>query len=489
MTLNKSMNMITFILAILLALLLNACSTIPMDERAPLRQKINDQGEETIVTLIKDHPELQESIDESVGYFVGRVSGAKAPVVGAGNGLGVLYDSENSTRTYMNIKRLDLGVGLGKGTYRVLSLFKDRDSLEKFRSGIWKSGVTAESAGGEMKTAKVYQLGKDESIYFMAEEGAALTASARLVRLSVNEDLTDTGVSEVGIPNTRLKSADQQGKDAPRIWERKLPFLAQKVVDLGYDLPLPYGIGITYANVSQSLLLSGLKVGFNGGEKEDFDFVSFENGRANNDSVQLKLDAWIFPFMNVFTMLGRVDGKAPLDVILDGNGMLDQIGISCSGPLPNPLCAKLQDQTITLPIEAPYSGNTYGVGTVLAGGWNNWLVAIPMSFTYADMDTTNTEGISITITPRVGRTLNLNKWGNLSLFAGGNYFDTELTITGSIGIEGLTIDYTVEQENEDKWNLLIGGHWDINERWSWSAEYNGFIGSRDAFITSFGFRF
>ena len=201
------------------------------------------------------------------------------------------------------------------------------------------------------------------------------------------------------------------------------------------------------------------------------------------------LDAWLFPFMNVFAMLGRIDGKAPLDVILDGNGMLNQLGISCSGPVPNPLCAKLKDQTITLPIEAPYSGNTYGVGTVLAGGWNNWFVAIPMSFTYADMDTTNTEGISITITPRAGRILNLNKWGNLSLFGGGNYFDTELTITGSIGIEGLTIDYTVEQKNEDKWNLLIGGHWDINERWSWSAEYNGFIGSRDAFITSFGFRF
>ena len=73
------------------------------------------------------------------------------------------------------------------------------------------------------------------------------------------------------------------------------------------------------------------------------------------------LDAWLFPFMNVFAMLGRIDGKAPLDVILDGNGMLNQLGISCSGPVPNPLCAKLKDQTITLPIEAPFSGNTYGV--------------------------------------------------------------------------------------------------------------------------------
>ena len=482
------MKSIASFILIIAVFLFSSCA-IPIEDRAPLRKKINDHGDEVIAALVKDQPELQKSMDDSVGYFTGRVYSVKIPVVGAGNGLGVLYDKENSSRTYMNIKRFDLGLGLATGTHRLLTLFEDQESLEKFRAGVWRSGLAAESGGGKMKTGTIYKTGMDEPVYLISEGGAALTAGARLVRLSVNEDLTDTGVSEVGIPNTRLKSADQQGKDAPRIWERKLPFLAQKVVDLGYDLPLPYGIGITYANVSQSLLLSGLKVGFNGGGKEDFDFVSFENGRANNDSVQLKLDAWLFPFMNVFAMLGRVDGKAPLDVILDGNGMLDQIGISCSGPVPNPLCAKLQDQTITLPIEAPYSGNTYGVGTVLAGGWNNWFVAIPMSFTYADMDTTDTEGISITITPRAGRILNLNKWGNLSLFGGGNYFDTELTITGSIGIEGLTIDYTVEQKNEDKWNLLIGGHWDINERWSWSAEYNGFIGSRDAFITSFGFRF
>lgn len=482
------MKSIASLILIIAVFLFSSCA-IPIEDRASLRQKINDNGDEVIAALVKDQPELQKSIDDSVGYFTGRVSIVKIPVVGAGNGLGVLYDKENSSRTYMNMKRYDLGLGLATGTYRLLTLFEDQESLEKFRAGVWKSGLAAQSGGGEMKTGTIYKSGMDEPVYFISEGGATLTAGARLVRLSVNEDLTDTGVSEVGIPNTRLKSADQQGKDAPRIWERKLPFLAQKVVDLGYDLPLPYGIGITYANVSQSLSLSGLKVGFNGGGKEDFDFVSFENGRANNDTVQLKLDAWLFPFMNVFVMLGRVDGKAPLDVILDGNGMLDQLGISCSGPAPNPLCAKLEDQTITLPIEAPYSGNTYGVGTVLAGGWNNWFVAIPMSFTYADMDTTDTEGISITITPRAGRILNLNKWGNLSLFGGGNYFDTELTITGSIGIEGLTIDYTVEQKNEDKWNLLIGGNWNINERWSWSAEYNGFIGSRDAFITSFGFRF
>lgn len=484
----KPMKIITFSLPVILLFLFCAC-TIPIENRAPMRQKINDQGDELIAELVKDQPELQELIDNSAGYFAGRISATKVPVVGSGTGLGVLYDNETSSRTYMNIKRFDIGIGLATGTHRVLALFNDRKSLEEFRTGTWKKGLAAESASGEMKTGKLYKSGMGEPVYIISESGAALTASARLLRLSVNEDLTDTGISEVGLPNTRFKETDQQGNDAPRIWDHKLPFLAQKVIDMGYDLPLPYGIGITYGNVRQSLLLNDLQVGINGRDKEPFEFVSFENGIAKNDTFQLKLDTWLFPFMNVFALLGKIDGSAPLDVVLDGNGMLDHLGISCSGPGPKPLCDRLKDKTIVLPIETDFSGNTYGIGTILAGGWNNWFVAIPISFTYADMDTTETDGLSLTFTPRGGRTFNMGKWGNLSLFGGGNYLHTELTITGRVGVENFTIDYTVEQENQDRWNLLVGGNWDINKRFSIAAEYNGFIGSRDAVFLSLGFRF
>ena len=151
----------------------------------------------------------------------------------------------------MNIKRLDLGLGLGTGTYRVLILFNDRKFLEKFRSGYTSSGLAAESGGGSMKTVNTYHTAKGESVYIIAEEGAALTASARLVRVSVNEDLTDTGVSDVNLPNHGFKSKGEQESDAPRTWDHKLPFFGQKVIDLGYDLPLPYGIGVTLVNIDQ----------------------------------------------------------------------------------------------------------------------------------------------------------------------------------------------------------------------------------------------
>ena len=486
-----------FLVFTLAIILLAGCATIPVEKRAGLREEINQGAENTIASLVERTPELQELLDTSVGYFVGQLSSAKVPVVGGGTGLGVLYDREAETRTYININRFEVGVGIGAGRFQVLIVFQEREMFEQFRDGTWKSGIGIETAAGEKGTTTVSSFGEGTSLYLLPETGAAVIASARLVRLSVNDDLTDTGVSEVSFPNKGLTVVDQQGEDAPRTWDHKLPFMAQKVVDLGYDLPLPYGIGITYAKVDQDQLIVNLRVGINGREQEPFEFVSFTNASSRSDSLQLKLDAWLFPFMNVFALLGKVDGTAPVDIDLDGNGMLDHLGITCGGfPPPPPseqfLCNRLQDQTFTLPtINADFSGETYGIGTILAGGWNNWFVTVPFNFTYVDMDGKETEGLAYTVTPRFGRIFNLGSKGNLALFGGGNWLKTELTVEGQVSTpDGLiVIDYTIDQVNKDRWNLLLGYNWDLNKRWSWSLEYNGFIGSREAFITSVTRRF
>ena len=465
---------------------LGACTTIPVEERATIRKEINAAAEETIAALVTKDPTLQKLLDTSVGYCTAQISSTTIVVVGGGYGLGVCFDNERATRTYVNINRYDVGAGLGASKYRALLIFNDSEVLREFTGGTWTSAVGSQSSAGE-KGGAAATAGKGYSAHFLSEAGALLAVTGRVVSTSINQDLTDTGISAVSVPNTGFVVADRQVDNAPRQWDHKLPFLAQKVIDEGYDLPLPYGVGVTYANVKQDMILGELDVGLDGGAQEPFEFVAFENASAESETLQLKLDTWLFPFMNVFAMVGKLDGKAPLDVVLDGNGMLDQIGADCSGLPPSPLCLLLQDRTIVLPIKAPFSGTTYGLGTILAGGWNNWFVTIPFNVTYADMDTTETDGLAYTLTPRVGRVLNLGRNGNLALFAGGNYLKAELTVVGRVflpvpGDDPLQVDYTIEQENTDPWNLVVGGNWDINKHWSVSAEYNGFIGSRDAYI-------
>ncbi|MDF7822936.1 hypothetical protein P4B35_02845 [Pontiellaceae bacterium B12227] len=475
-----------FLIPICLAL--GACSSIPVDERAEVRDGIDADAAQTLKRMIESNSNFQQALRESKGCFITKISTTKLPVVGGGYGIGVLYERETRHRTYLNLTRADLGVGLGTGQFRAVILLEDEETLEDFRNGIWKTGISSESILGSASKGKPLS-GEGFSIYTVSDSGAGINASARAVRLSVNEDLTGNAISEVGIPNTGYKTADDPGDSAPRQWGRKLPLLAQQVIDEGYDLPLPLGIGFVYANVDQAMYLNDIEVGINGRPEEPFEFVAFENAEAYSETFQLKMDAWVFPFMNVFAMVGAVKGTAEMDVSLDGNDMLEHLEHECSGFPPDPLCILLKDETITFPVKAKFSGKTYGLGTTLAGGWNNWFVTIPGSVTYADMDGTNTKGYSWTVTPRFGRVVNMGKWGNLALFTGGNYLYSDLTIDGSVGVEGLlTIDYIIDQKNKDQWNTLLGFNWDLNKHLSWSAEYNGFTGSREAFITSLTWR-
>ena len=478
--------------ALLLFGFLQACTTIPVDERNQIRDEVNQTAGTTIAQMVANDPEIQKSLDSAVGYAVASVSATKIPVLGGGYGLALLHDNENSTRTYINISRFDLGAGIGSGRFRVLVIFESREVMEKFRDGSWHSAVGAESTMGSQSVSKVAHVGDGYSAHYASDTGAAFAATARVIKTSVNEDLTDTGLSAVSFPNTGFETVGEQGEGAPRVWEHRLPFLAQKVIDKGYDLPLPYGIGFTYANVDQLQILDELQVGINGRDIIPFDFVSFENARSFSNSYSLKADAWVLPFMNVYVMLGKVDGHAELDIDLDGNGMLEHLDITCQGLPPSPLCPLLEDKTFTLPlIKADFDGTTYGVGATFAAGWKGWFVALPFNFTYADITSSKTDGINFTVTPRFGKTLNLGRNGNLSLFVGGNYLDSDLTIDGiAESPDGLlSFDYIIDQKNKDKWNALLGFNWDINKRLSWSAEYDGFIGSRDAFITSFSWKF
>lgn len=478
-------------LMILILALLHACTSIPIEQRAERREQIDRDAAETVALLVEKDPAFQQQLESAAGYFTSRVSAATVALLGAGKGLGVLVDQQSGDRTYMDVKRVDLGAGLGAREFRVLILAEDKTALDDIRSGKYLKVLAAEATAGESGGTGGRVIGGHE-VFILSDSGAALSATARLVKLSVNEDLTDTGLSEISIPNTGFAIEDGREPVETRKWDRKLPFLAQDVIDLGYDLPRPYGLKVLYAGVDQDQVLDSLWVGFSGGEKEPYEFVAFENASSDSDSWQLMGDLWLFPFLNLFAYVGDLEGTAPMDIILDGNGMLDQIGINCALPGNVVLCNLLEDREITLPIEAGFSGVNYGAGFNLAGGWKGFFFTLPVSFSWVDMDTTSADGGAvISASPRAGRVFKLGRAGNLALYAGASYLDSDLTVTGSLAIPetDVSIDYTINQSNKDPWAGVIGANWDINGRWSIQAEYNGFFGSRESFIASVGWRF
>lgn len=481
------------LVALMLVALAAGCSSIPVDRRAAARDQIVKSGDETKALFVREMPGLEQELAAAAGYFTARISGGKV-VVGRADGIGVLVDNSNDSRTFMNASRVDVGVALGGGTDAILVVLETREVLDQFRHGIRKFGFGAKAGIGEAG-AKMHSFSeKGYKFLSIPESGAAITATAGMLSFSVNEDLTDSGVSDVSVPNTGFRTADKQSEDSPRVWNHALPFLAQKVIDKGYNLPLPYGAGLIFSINDQEQSISELEVGINGRDKVPFEFVTFDKAITKTDSVNAKIDAWLFPFLNVYAVYGPLEADADIEFLIDGNGMLDHMGVSCTGPIRPRLCDRLQDQSFLLPIHTTPSGTSWGFGGVLAGGWKGWFATIPFNYSRVDLDRTIAEGSPIiTVTPRIGRNFVLGDLGNLALFAGGNYLKSELQISGTYLIpvedQELTFDYTVQQKNKDAWNLVFGFNWDINKQFSWNMEYDGFIGTREAFIASVTWRF
>ena len=286
-----------------------------------------------------------------------------------------------------------------------------------------------------------------------------------------------------------------------RKWEHALPFMAQEVIDMGFELPFPYGVAVIYAKVRQDLTLKNLEVGTNNNGLTPIEFVSFSDAQALNDTVQIKADMWLFPFMNIYAVVGAINGDADLDFTIDGNGLIEQSGIDCSKIINQPICRKLANNHLTVSLgngtgdingeSTKYSGYNVGIGTILAAGYKDWFIALPITYVYSNIDVLDSTVETLNFSPRIGKTMDLADKGTLSLFVGAGYLDVDMDLTGVINVNSGdldTIEYKIHQENTDKWNALAGVNWDVTKHWSFNLEA-GFWGSRENIIAGMTYRY
>jgi hypothetical protein len=294
----------------------------------------------------------------------------------------------------------------------------------------------------------------------------------------------------------------REGEEIPQ-WGHALPFLAQEVLDKGFHLPLPYGAAGIYAYVKQDLLLSDLRISFGDPDQPTtpVPFVTFETAYNATDSYNLKLDMWLFPFLNTYLIANKVKSAGGLvPIVVPGESILDVVvpplGARCDdGPgtvlRPRPaLC----DEDVVLLDQPKYTGETFGVGIVLPIGWKNFFAAIPLSYTWTDTSNTTSTVKTFNGSLRVGYHFEPKNSGQLALYLGTTYLDTEQDIFGVFNIDTGTdvlgeidINYTIHQSPADKWNYLAGFNWVITNNW-WLQSEVGFGGSRNDFIASLTYR-
>lgn len=208
----------------------------------------------------------------------------------------------------------------------------------------------------------------------------------------------------------------------------------------GQELPLPFGIGLTVYGQHQEYQLAKLAFDLPG-VTIDPGAIAIDNGIQE---VNVQLDAWLFPFLNLFGIAGKIDGRTNVD-------------FSRVAGLPVPLGR----------LRIDYDGEVYGLGATLAAGGANWFGSLTTIWTTENLSGDfDSDAEALVISPRVGLR---DERGAVWIVA--TYQDAQETHKGTIALPFLgPVGFDVELEEHDPWSFGVGAAAALSEHWSLHLE-------------------
>ncbi len=356
------------------------------------------------------------------------------------------------------------------------------------------------------------------TLFFLSPAHADLVQSgSEMLAEPQSSDNTLEDDSSFLITNAVSTSSQHQPSKAAQknqeVWDHVLPFGGQQAIYNGYDLPLPFGLSFIYTKVQQHQDISDIRVGANSflGQLSvpmtdiDPELFRFDNFYTKVKTPQLKLDAWVLPFLNVFGTVGKLNGSADLDMTIGGDSLLKAVNHQLK-PCTNLICRKTRQAIMNnfghdyqISPTATIEGYTYTFGALIAGASGRWFYTMPITYTQTRMKKTTVDGNTINIQPRVGYGFDFNYGVKLNLYTGAGYMKTSQDISGSYSMDARKavddintdngLPFSVHQENHKPWAGIVGLALDINKYISADLEYTGLGGDRKQYLFMLNTRF
>ncbi|HEU0038652.1 MAG TPA: hypothetical protein VFR76_05205 [Verrucomicrobiae bacterium] len=285
------------------------------------------------------------------------------------------------------------------------------------------------------------------------------------------------GTSLVGVCSAAL--AEKGLTDPPKPHWSHLPVWGVEAEIKGYQLPLPFGVGVNYYREQQPFNIKDLQVSRGGTPVSVNEFLQLKKVDTTQQNGIMRADAWLFPFFNVYGLVGYTSGK------MQGNIILPAIPI---------LGILAQD----LPLNIGYEGPTYGGGGTLAGGFKVSEVGELTLFLVADANYTVTElsftderlftdtnAKALVFSARLGLRCKMSEKLHLALWAGTMFQDVSESLVGRSVDKSFA--FMVVEEPVAPWNALVGGRLEIGRHWDLMVE--GGLGTRTSIMGGLTFRF
>ena len=280
-------------------------------------------------------------------------------------------------------------------------------------------------------------------------------------------------------PDSSPLSQEPQPARAPDLFgptTGPLPLFGDAIRKRGYELPDPYGIGYNYMNMRQnisvsSINFSGLSLFGTPLPGEMFN-INVGHTREKSQTHTARLDTWLFPFMNIYGIVGHTKGSSVSRIN----------SVSSAGE------TLYKDLDFTL----KFKGTTYGAGTTLAYGYHDWFGTLDFNYTRTDFDILDGNTHAFTFTPRVGYRFTVPGFdrfslpqSHASLWLGTMYQDVTQDFRGNIGnlhmpaelaglVNFVNADnngrFRVKQHLQSPWNILVGGQYELTRNFNIIAE-------------------
>jgi hypothetical protein len=233
-------------------------------------------------------------------------------------------------------------------------------------------------------------------------------------------------------------------------------FPLMKGIAKGKELPRAFGVGVNWYSQNQDYSLTESAVyayGFKQSLPED---LEIENRTVE---MNLKMDLWLLPFLNIFGILGSVDGETTVYVdFIDDEIIMD------------------------------YEGTVYGYGVTIAAGSEKVFGSLTTTITDNNIKTSESSVKALILSPKAGVLFKGRKlWEALILWVGAMYQEMDERHQGTFSIPNfMTVDYDVTLQEKSPWNYLAGMSVNFSKRIH--MELEGGTGKRKHAMASLVYR-
>lgn len=278
-------------------------------------------------------------------------------------------------------------------------------------------------------------------------------------------------------------------------YDNIFPIWGRKAVEKGFDLPYPFGINVIGMHINQGIEIGNLGLSTGNDPVTPIEAIQFGDNEARIQTVSLRADLWVLPFLNAYLIGGSARANTEVEV--------------------------------TTPVEFTTSvdqtGSYFGTGITGAFGIRRSFVSVDVNWTWIDLEKLDDPVRNRLLSVRVGRNLKLGPQKRLTLWVGAMNAKFKTETRGSILLseaippetvedirdrledvdesdwyqdlgplqKGLVdrlvdrlltggggdtqVNYSIDKAPTNPWNMVLGANLDFNKRWTARTEF-GMIG-------------